>query len=270
MPALTRRKSTLSLKSTKSRTLPLLRRSTTLRLGRRKKPDPLPIEENGPSSPLLALPPELRNQVYTYCLQLSTRENRIELRNLPIPPLLGTCRQAMQEGISIYFAENYFVWTRMFKHRYRLEEMIVPPLHYLREKVLIGGELIQMGPILDMRLDAWMPWVWRFGGRGMEDEVHRIHLASITRPAVPSNGAWVTCTAWVQRDIKQILRGWRPVEQGGPSFDEVMDEVVGAIWFYHKVLATPGGWPPRMGFLTWVRDKIMKSMDDQDRSWGRW
>ncbi|KAK4498510.1 hypothetical protein PRZ48_011168 [Zasmidium cellare] len=229
MPTLQRRRSTLSLRTTATRRTTLL---NPLRLFRRK-PKPTPIVP-AQISPFLALPAELRNDVYAYVLRLSSRDNRIELRSLPIPPLLCTCRQILHEAMGIYFAENYFVFTIRFKHRYWLEKKTVPPLNYIRRQMGVN-----MGPILDMRLDAWMPWIMLCGGRERGSEDHRINLAEVRRPARATRGSWVVCTRWIHGDIRKILRAWRPEGKYGPGFDEVLEKVVEPVWFYHKVQSSP-------------------------------
>lgn len=61
------------------------------------------------SSRLLALPAELRNQIYRYVLVLEPG-NRVTLTPTRPnqPPLLCTSRQLRHEAIGIYFSENHF------------------------------------------------------------------------------------------------------------------------------------------------------------------
>lgn len=63
------------------------------------------------SLPLLHLPPELRNLIYTYVLIDPSSTTRIQLRDLHPPPLLSTSHQIRIEAAPIYFAHNPFVLT---------------------------------------------------------------------------------------------------------------------------------------------------------------
>lgn len=62
-------------------------------------------------SPLLALPPEMRNRIYRFVVVTSTENDEIEIGkdHRPRPPfLLHTCHQLRQEAIKIYHEENHF------------------------------------------------------------------------------------------------------------------------------------------------------------------
>lgn len=224
-----------------------------------------PQPQQQETSPLLNLPPELRDQIYSHSLRLSTWDNRIELRTLPLPPLLCACRHILHEALSTYFAENYFVWTIRFRHRHRLEEAMVPPLKYTKEERVRDST----GPILDMRLDVSMPWATLQCESGQSEyERYRLNLATITCQTRASGRSWVCCSTAFPGNLVHLLQRWEPAS-GEPTIDEVLSGVVKLVWNYYKLLSCLGGQPSRM---VWSRiiDKTTKSMNEQDRGWGRW
>lgn len=61
------------------------------------------------ASPLLSLPPELRNRIYRYVLVTRKKIRIKKVSQLPAePPLLRTCRLVRQEARAIWHCENVF------------------------------------------------------------------------------------------------------------------------------------------------------------------
>lgn len=62
-------------------------------------------------SPILSLPPEMRNRIYRECVVegVITLHSDDMFDSLPVEPaLLLTCRQIRKEALSIYYHENKF------------------------------------------------------------------------------------------------------------------------------------------------------------------
>lgn len=62
-------------------------------------------------SPLFKLPPELRNYIYEFAVNLSDKYGYRKVTKeagIPEPPLLSTCKAIRKEAIGIFYANNKF------------------------------------------------------------------------------------------------------------------------------------------------------------------
>jgi len=66
---------------------------------------PMKVSTPQQQSPLLQLPPELRNRIYRYAL---ISDVRLELERLSRPALTDTCRQVQAESLPIFFTDSSF------------------------------------------------------------------------------------------------------------------------------------------------------------------
>ncbi len=63
--------------------------------------------EDSTDSPLIMLPPEIRNEIYRHCLVIN--EGRIMIdKQLKPPALLSVCRQIRQEATALWYLGNGF------------------------------------------------------------------------------------------------------------------------------------------------------------------